>query len=94
MLIYKILRPGEWDAFEAAGRFDGSPDDLRDGFVHCSTREQLGRTALRHFADEPDLVVAVLDGDAVGEWLRWEPSSNGDRFPHVYASTPSRRSHT
>src|SRR4051812_11228711 len=57
VLIYKILLPAEWAEFEAAGRFDGSPLDRRDGFIHCSSREQLAGTAQRYFGDQPDLVV-------------------------------------
>ncbi|MXY34394.1 MAG: DUF952 domain-containing protein, partial [Boseongicola sp. SB0664_bin_43] len=36
-LIYKIFRAEEFEAFEEAGRTAGSPDDVRDGFVHFST---------------------------------------------------------
>jgi uncharacterized protein (DUF952 family) len=86
VLIYKILLPAEWDRFEDAGRFDGSPDDHRDGFIHCSSRQQVGRTAQRFFPAEPALVVAALDADAFGADLRWEPASNGESFPHLYGT--------
>ena len=33
MLIYKILRRPEWDAFRAAGETRGAPIDLADGLV-------------------------------------------------------------
>jgi uncharacterized protein (DUF952 family) len=88
MLIYKILLPAEWDQFQAAGRFDGSPVDHRDGFIHLSSRQQVGRTAKRYFADAPALVVVAVDGDARGVDVRWEAASDGDRFPHVYGSLP------
>lgn len=84
VLIYKILRPSEWDDFEASGRFDGSPDDRRDGFIHCSTREQAPATAQRFFASEPRLVVAVIDADELGDAVRWEEASHGGLFPHIY----------
>lgn len=87
MLIYKILLPAEWAAFEAAGRFDGSPFDRESGFVHCSSREQVGATALRFFPDEPALVVAAIDADVLGASVRWEESADGV-FPHVYAPVP------
>ena len=32
------------------GAFAGSADDLRDGFIHLSTREQLAGTIAKHFA--------------------------------------------
>ena len=89
VLIYKILRPAEWAEFEAAGRFDGSAADHADGFVHFSSRAQVGATASRFFADEPELVVLAVDADAVGDRLRWEPSPHsGEPFPHLYDSLP------
>jgi uncharacterized protein (DUF952 family) len=83
VLIYKILLPAEWAAFEASGAsgvFVGSPLDRRDGFVHLSTREQVAGTVERHFAGEPELVVLAVEADPLREWLRWEGS-----FPHLYA---------
>jgi uncharacterized protein (DUF952 family) len=89
VLIYKILLPAEWAGFEAAGRFDGSPLDLRDGYIHCSSRAQVAGTALRYFGDEPDLVVVAVDAQTMGMWLRWEtPAHGGGAFPHVYAPIP------
>jgi uncharacterized protein (DUF952 family) len=89
VLIYKILRPEEWSQFQSEGRFDGSADDLRDGFIHCSTREQVVATASRFFSDEPELVVLALDTGLLVDDVRWEPGSNGELFPHVYASIPA-----
>ncbi|GHJ10999.1 hypothetical protein TPA0907_53660 [Micromonospora humidisoli] len=88
MLIYKILLPAEWAEFEAAGRFDGSPLDHRSGFIHCSSREQVGATALRFFAQEPALVVAALDARLLGAAVRWEGVPDGEPFPHVYSALP------
>jgi uncharacterized protein (DUF952 family) len=87
MLIYKILSPSEWARFEADGRFDGSPMDRDAGYVHCSSREQVGATARRHFADDPELVVAALDTGLLGDAVRWEAVPDGV-FPHVYAPLP------
>lgn len=83
MRIFKIFRPAEWAAFQAEGRFDGSPDDLRDGFIHLSTEEQLPGTLAKHFANETGLIVAeVAPGDDPA--LRWEASRGGALFPHLY----------
>jgi uncharacterized protein (DUF952 family) len=88
MLIYKILLPAEWADFEAAGQFDGSPFDRESGFVHLSSREQVGDTALRVFGREPALVVVAVDAALLGDSVRWEPASNGELFPHVYGQLP------
>lgn len=83
--IYKILARAQWAAAEAAGRYDGSAVDLKDGFIHFSTAAQAAETARRHFAGQPDLVVLEIEADDLGEALRWEPSRGGDLFPHLYA---------
>jgi uncharacterized protein (DUF952 family) len=88
VLVYKILLPSEWDEFNASGQFDGSPFDARSGFVHCSSRAQVGSTAKRFFSEEPALVVLALDTQVLGDAVRWEPASNGEQFPHVYGSLP------
>ncbi len=88
MLIYKILLPAEWAEFETAGQFGGSPFDLRSGFVHCSSREQVGATAARVFPGEPELVVLAMEADALGEAVRWEAARGGGTFPHVYGALP------
>lgn len=89
MVIYKILLPSQWAEFESAGTFAGSPFDLGDGFIHCSSREQVAQTARRVFGGEPELVVVALDAEALGEKLRWEPAPNrGEDFPHIYGDLP------
>jgi uncharacterized protein (DUF952 family) len=73
---------------QARGAFPGSPDDVRDGFIHLSTREQLDTTIERHFAGERELVVLEIDAAALSADLRWEPSRGGALFPHLYAELP------
>lgn len=86
MRIYKILPRAEWTAAQAAGRFEGSAVDRRDGYIHFSTAAQAGETARRYFAGQADLVVLEVEGDDLGQALRWEPSRGGDLFPHLYGS--------
>lgn len=88
--IYKILPRTDWEAAQAAGRFDGSAVDRQDGFIHFSTAAQAGETARRHFAGQDGLVVLEVEGDDLGEALRWEPSRGGDLFPHLYGRLESR----
>ncbi|AXS42467.1 DUF952 domain-containing protein [Breoghania sp. L-A4] len=74
-----------WDEAVAAGRFDGAPVDLADGFIHFSTGEQAVETAAKHFAGQDGLVLVALESDALGAALKWEPSRGGALFPHLYA---------
>ncbi len=90
MLIYKILTPDEWAEFETSGTFEGSADDRRDGFIHCSSRSQVAATAFRFFADQPRLIVLALDADGLEGAVQWEPASSGELFPHIYVALPMR----
>jgi uncharacterized protein (DUF952 family) len=84
MLIYKVLRPGEWAELEARGVTDGAPVDRADGFVHFSTAAQLAETLARHFAGETGLWLLAVEADAAGPALAWEPSRGGALFPHLH----------
>ncbi len=87
-LIYKICTGAQWDEAVAAGRFDGAPIDIADGYIHFSTAGQVAETARRHFAGQQDLLLVAVDTDALGPALKWEPSRGGDLFPHLYAPLP------
>ena len=84
MLVFKIFRRPEWDAFRAAGETAGAPVDLADGFIHLSTAAQVAETAAKHFAEESDLVLVAFEATALGPLLKWEASRGGALFPHLY----------
>jgi len=83
-LVYKILTRPQWSILQKTREFSGSPDDLRDGFVHLSTLEQLPGTLAKHFAGQTDLVLVEVPVRALGPALRWELSRGGALFPHLY----------
>ncbi|MGH7298001.1 MAG: DUF952 domain-containing protein [Polyangiaceae bacterium] len=85
-LVYKVCAAREWREAVAAGAYRGSAADVRDGFIHLSTGEQLAETLRRHFAGQRDLVLVELDAADLGDVLRWEPSRGGDLFPHLYGA--------
>lgn len=86
MLIYKIFRRPEWDAFRTAGQTTGAPIDVTDGYIHFSTAAQVAETAAKHFATESDLVLVAFNAETLGPALKWEPSRGGALFPHLYRS--------
>lgn len=88
-IVCKILRPSEWETLERTGQFAGSPDDLRDGYVHLSAPDQVAGSLAKHFAGVAGVVVADVDpGRLPAGALRWEPSRGGALFPHLYAALP------
>lgn len=81
---YKICDRRSWEQARQGGRYFGSSDDARDGFIHLSAPEQVTATLVRHFADQDDLVLIGVDVSRLGKALRWEPSRSGALFPHLY----------
>jgi uncharacterized protein (DUF952 family) len=86
--IYKISPSALWRDARTAGHFDGSPDDIRDGFIHFSTAAQVAGTLERHFKGQNDLVLAEIDTDKLGSDLKFEASSRGTLYPHLYGRLP------
>ncbi len=82
--IYKICSASAWREAERSGIYRGSADDARDGFIHFSTAAQVEETARKHFFGQHALFLVEVEAGALGDALRWEPSRNGENFPHLY----------
>lgn len=85
-VVFKIAPAALWREAVEKGSFTGSPVDVKDGFIHFSTRAQVVETAAKHFAGVTDLVLVAVA--ITGLELRWEPSRAGDLFPHLYDELP------
>src|SRR5437667_10222158 len=85
-MIYHMSPAETWAAAVAAGRYDGTEDDRRDGFIHFSTAAQIAESARRHRAGQPGLLLISIESARLGDRLRWEPSRGGDLFPHLYGA--------
>jgi uncharacterized protein (DUF952 family) len=56
-----------------------------DGFVHCSTREQVVEVADIRFRGQRGLVLLCIDTDKVTADIRYENFEGGRKlFPHIY----------
>ena len=83
--VFKLVDRASWQSAAPSGAFAGSAVDLRDGFIHFSTAEQVRETAARHFAGQADLLLVAVATESLGDALKWEPSRGGALFPHLYA---------
>ena len=81
-IIYKIFREHEYAEFLTAGRTDGAPIDVQDGYIHFSTANQVEVTASKHFSGESGLKLLGIEADNLTD-LKWEPSRGGALFPHL-----------
>ena len=86
--VYKIVAADLWQPAEDSGVFKGAGIDLTDGFIHLSTGAQARRTAELYFAGQDNLVIVAADDASLGDALKYEPSRDGDLFPHLYGPLP------
>lgn len=70
---------------EAQQRGDYRAESLiTEGFIHCSTPEQVAATANLLFRGCQGLVLLVIDGGIVTAPIKVEDAGGGQYFPHVY----------
>lgn len=86
MFIFKIVHASEWNDAARAGCYYGSIRDRQDGFLHFSTAEQLEQTLEKYYSGTSDLILVAVDSEVLGEALKFEPSSDGILFPHLYGA--------
>jgi len=82
--VYKVFTESEWETFQDTGQFGGSSDDLLDGFIHLSTKEQLAGVIERFFSGVRPLYVAEFSHFNFLQKLKWEISTSGGVYPHLY----------
>jgi len=83
-IIYHMCPAAAWAEAVRAGRYLGTVDDRRDGFIHFSTRDQIAESARRHRAGQTGLVLIAVEVVRLGDRLRWEEARGGQLFPHLY----------
>jgi uncharacterized protein (DUF952 family) len=81
-LLYHIATAAEWNC----GEDTYAPQSFEaDGFIHCSTRDQLLGVANARFRGRTDLVLLHIDADFVRDSVRYENLEGGaDLYPHLY----------
>ena len=84
--IYKIRQIQEWQIACIKRVYAGSQIDIQDGFIHFSTRQQLGATAKKHFQGQKNLILIEIKIENLD--LTWEHSRGGELFPHLYHELP------
>jgi uncharacterized protein (DUF952 family) len=84
MIIHHITTEAEWQQAKDSGYYE-APSLHTEGFIHCSTIQQVEGVLERYFAGQTGLVKLTIDTDMLENELKYElsPSLN-DEFPHVY----------
>ncbi|WP_423410197.1 DUF952 domain-containing protein [Heyndrickxia sp. MSNUG] len=83
-MILHIISEDEWKRAQLQGAH--TPSSLDDeGFIHCSTLEQVNWVANSFFTGLTDLMLLYIDAEKVKERVIYEDTANtGMLFPHIY----------
>jgi uncharacterized protein (DUF952 family) len=83
-LILHIVPRVEWETAETAGDYRASSLET-EGFIHCSTPEQVIGVANERFHGRSDLALLCIDPARLDAPLVYEDCyESGQEFPHVY----------
>lgn len=90
-MIYHITSQTDLKSARQKGEYT-APSLESEGFIHCSTEQQVIHVANAFYRGRNDLVLLKLDESRIKPKVKWEaPSgplapghSESDSFPHVY----------
>ncbi|WP_445665024.1 DUF952 domain-containing protein [Fodinibius sp. AD559] len=84
-LLFHITTKDDWKQFNNSGSYE--PESLEsEGFIHCSTGEQVEATANRIFGDKDEILLLVIDATTLHEDIKYEKNEDtGEKFPHLYS---------
>lgn len=92
MNVVHITARRLWNEARHLGYY-AAPGLASDGFIHCSTAEQVLPVARKFYPGQRGLVLLVIDPARLTPSLKWEPSAEGAPppgvpadalFPHIF----------
>jgi uncharacterized protein (DUF952 family) len=89
-MIYHITDTALWEK-ALAGEFYRHPSLKEEGFIHCSSKDQLGPTADRYFAGVDEIIVLSIVERRIPGQVKWEMADSvtpPQEFPHIYGPLP------
>ena len=86
MEIFHLAEPSDW-----AARTDVyvAPSLQSEGFIHCSTADQVSEVAQRFFVGREDLILLTIDTSVLtGSLVHEDLYGTGEEFSHIYGPIP------
>jgi len=90
-MIFHITSRSEWEKAQQRGEYI-APSLQIEGFIHCSTENQVLHVANAFYHGRNNLVVLKLDEEKIEPEIKWEAPagppapgiSDSDKFPHIF----------
>lgn len=85
-IIYHFTKKSAWNDGKSVGAYQ-SPSLDTEGFIHCSTIDQVLKSANKHAANQQLMVLLKIDTDKLTNKLVFENTSGGtEPYPHIYGT--------
>ncbi|MDQ1085965.1 MULTISPECIES: DUF952 domain-containing protein [unclassified Siphonobacter] len=82
-MLYHIVKPDYWQSHEIQEAY--TPETFsEEGFIHLSTQSQVAGVLERYYPNVRPLLLLHLDETRFKALLKFEPSTGGELFPHLY----------
>jgi len=81
-MLFHITSRSQWQQAQQVGIYHCESLDT-EGFIHCSTQDQVVSTANRFFQGQAGLVLLGIDPERLQAEIRYEPAED-QLFPHLY----------
>ncbi len=83
-MIYHITTRSDWVEAQSSGQY--TADSLSsEGFIHCSTRQQVVGVANAFYRGQAGLVLLCIEDDRLAVPVGYENLEGGEQlFPHIY----------
>jgi uncharacterized protein (DUF952 family) len=95
-MIYHITTERGWQIAREMGEYRAHSLN-NEGFIHCSTSDQIPKVVAAFYQDQPDLLILAISPDQLNAPVKWEqpvhPNPENatlelekETFPHIYGA--------
>lgn len=82
-MIYHIATAEDWNEHQHNSSYVPA-GYAKEGFIHCSTSEQVPGVLQRYYAGAKNLLLLHIEEDKLTAQLKYEEAINHELFPHVF----------
>lgn len=83
-IILHIITKKDWQTAVAAGEYRAASLES-EGYIHCSTLDQVLLPANERYTGQSDLILLTIDPTKLTAKLVYEDCyESGEQFPHIY----------
>jgi uncharacterized protein (DUF952 family) len=83
--IWHITKRDQWEQAQLAQVYRSETLDS-EGFIHCSTSQQVLKVANSFFCGQQGLVLLGIESSKVQAEIRYEAVGGTESFPHIYGA--------